>query len=192
MVDKPLDRRARRTRRLIREALLALLEGKPVEQVTVTELCEKADINRNTFYAHYAAPEEVLHELEDELFGDLAGMLEEGDGTFFTSSILSHIAAHKGVYRVLWRSGSQRLLKRQIGFAIAHGQSRWEDETGGDPSEVSQYLRFAAAGGLELVREWVEGGCQEPQDTLADRLDRFVSMGRDGVHRTRKNTKTRR
>jgi len=55
------------TKMFLRESLLALLEDKPIEKITPTELCRHAGINRNTFYSHYRSPEELLHSMEQEL-----------------------------------------------------------------------------------------------------------------------------
>ena len=47
------DHRVRLTKLLLREAFLDLLVEKPVAKITVKELCEQANVNRATFYAHY-------------------------------------------------------------------------------------------------------------------------------------------
>lgn len=64
------DRRVRRTRASIRRAFLDLLDEKSYGQITVTELSEKADINRKTFYAYYSGMDELLRELEQDLMED--------------------------------------------------------------------------------------------------------------------------
>ena len=78
MVAKGEDKRVRRTKKAIREALLRLMQDKAVAQVTTTELCREADINRNTFYAHYSTPEDVFAEIEKELLAELTAMVENG------------------------------------------------------------------------------------------------------------------
>ena len=50
---KKEDRRVRYTKLAIRESFLALLSEKPIEKISVTEICKRADINRGTFYSHY-------------------------------------------------------------------------------------------------------------------------------------------
>jgi len=50
------NQRVQLTKRLLKEALMKLLEEKPLEQINVSELCRVADINRATFYKHYAIP----------------------------------------------------------------------------------------------------------------------------------------
>ena len=53
---KKEDRRVRYTKQAIRDGFLRLLAEKPIEKISVTEICREADINRGTFYAHYSDP----------------------------------------------------------------------------------------------------------------------------------------
>ena len=59
-MPKKENQRVALTRRLLYEALLEILKKKHISQVTVTELCAAADINRATFYAHYSTPNDIL------------------------------------------------------------------------------------------------------------------------------------
>lgn len=68
--DVKMDRRTRRTRLLLQEALLRLLADKPLNRITVTELTELADVNRVTFYAHY----HDVYDMFDQLRLDLIDM----------------------------------------------------------------------------------------------------------------------
>ncbi len=61
------DKRVRKTKRYIKQALTEALEEKPFEQITVTELCAKSDISRITFYAHYSDK----FALADEMFAEM-------------------------------------------------------------------------------------------------------------------------
>ena len=67
MTDKKIDRRVRYTKKAIRESFLDLLEQKPLEKISVTEICKNADINRGTFYSHYSDPFELKASLEQEI-----------------------------------------------------------------------------------------------------------------------------
>ena len=48
------DARIRYTQRILKESFLTLLKQKPVNKITVKEVCEIAELNRATFYAHYS------------------------------------------------------------------------------------------------------------------------------------------
>ena len=65
------DARVKYTRMVLKKALLELLEHKPVNKITVKEVCERAGLNRATFYAHYTDCFDLLESIEEELFGQL-------------------------------------------------------------------------------------------------------------------------
>ena len=58
------SRRTRYTRRAMQDALIELLRNQPLGSITVKALCERADVNRSTFYAHYTSIEDLLHDIE--------------------------------------------------------------------------------------------------------------------------------
>lgn len=76
---KKLDRRQIRTKRRIREALMALVLEKPVEKITIKELAERADIDRKTFYLHYGSIGDVLSEMQAELLAKLESVISGYD-----------------------------------------------------------------------------------------------------------------
>ena len=64
---KKEDRRIVKTRRALREALLDLIEEKGLDRVTVKELCERANLNRGTFYLHYRDVYDLLEQYTDDV-----------------------------------------------------------------------------------------------------------------------------
>lgn len=66
MAEKKKYRSSVRSRRLIRQAFLALLDEKEFEKITVTDIVNRADLNRSTFYAHYPDIYGVIEEIQDE------------------------------------------------------------------------------------------------------------------------------
>lgn len=68
MADVKTDRRVRRTKALLLQSLIQLMETKDVKDISVKELSDLADINRGTFYLHYSDVYDMLAQLEDELF----------------------------------------------------------------------------------------------------------------------------
>ena len=70
MAEKKEYRSAIRSRRLINQAFLELLQEKPFEKITVTDIVNRADINRSTFYAHYpdvrGLVEALMHQAVDQ------------------------------------------------------------------------------------------------------------------------------
>ena len=61
------DRRTRRTKKLLTEAFIELLSVKKLNEITVKELCDKADVNRGTFYLHYQDIYDLKRQIETDL-----------------------------------------------------------------------------------------------------------------------------
>jgi len=69
------DRRTRRTKKLLTEAFVELLAQKKLNEITIKELCEKADINRGTFYLHYQDIYDLKRQIEADIYEELAGLI---------------------------------------------------------------------------------------------------------------------
>ena len=67
MGDMTVDRRVKKTKRQLRQALMHLMTEKPSRSISVRELADRADINRGTFYIHYKDVGDLLQQLEDEM-----------------------------------------------------------------------------------------------------------------------------
>lgn len=61
------DRRVKMTKRLLKDALIELLATKDIYHLSIRELCEKADVNRTTFYKHYTSQFDLLTDMENDL-----------------------------------------------------------------------------------------------------------------------------
>ena len=75
MTGEQGDRRVRRTKAMLRAALTELLKTKPVNEISVTELTRKADVNRGTFYGHYKDIFDMVEQLENEMFQEFSDLL---------------------------------------------------------------------------------------------------------------------
>ena len=76
-------RSALRSRKLIRDAYVALMQTKSIDKISVSDIVREADLNRGTFYAHYSNPMDVLMEIADGIFGAVQGFLTEFNFTNF-------------------------------------------------------------------------------------------------------------
>lgn len=74
--QKKTDRRIRKTKLQLRNALLQLLKNKNISNITINELVTVADVNRSTFYLHYNNMSEILSEIETELLEKFNSILK--------------------------------------------------------------------------------------------------------------------
>lgn len=75
--DSNLERRQRKTHLAVENALLELLQEKPINSISISELSEKADINRKTFYNNYTSIEDVVEEINQHIFTHIFNSLPE-------------------------------------------------------------------------------------------------------------------
>lgn len=80
------DKRVIRTKKAIKAALFKLLETKDLSVVTITELTQKANVNRRTFYTHYRNITDILNEIEEELVESLTWLLQQFDPSNYKES----------------------------------------------------------------------------------------------------------
>lgn len=71
MVKESGDRRVVRTKKLIRNALSQLIEEKGFNDISITDITSKADINRGTFYLHYTDKYDLLEKIENEIIEEI-------------------------------------------------------------------------------------------------------------------------
>jgi AcrR family transcriptional regulator len=69
--EQPRDRRARRTRRLLQQALLQLLGDEPLSKLTISQIAARADVSRQAFYLHFSSKEELLLSHVDDVFDEI-------------------------------------------------------------------------------------------------------------------------
>lgn len=76
MAERREYRNAVRSRKMIRQAFTELLEEKPLDKITVTDIVRRADLNRSTFYAHYPDIQGVVEEIQEEIISRNIAMIE--------------------------------------------------------------------------------------------------------------------
>ncbi|MEJ2707911.1 MAG: TetR/AcrR family transcriptional regulator [Anaerolineales bacterium] len=112
MEDKRTDRRVLRTRRSLKDALLALILEEGYDSVTIEEITERADLGRTTFYLHYKDKEELLLESISELVDDL---VEQTRDSKVEPILLSfyHARENADLYRIILRGeGAFKAIER--------------------------------------------------------------------------------
>lgn len=107
---KKTDPRILRTRQLIRDAFVQLLQEKDIEKITVNSIAERATINRVTFYLHYRDIPDMLEKMADEMIEDIVQALsstpidenaEDGVNGPKMVQFIEHIAEQAEFYKVI-------------------------------------------------------------------------------------------
>ena len=73
------NQRIRLTKKMLKSALIKLLESKPIEKISVYELCAEAQINRTTFYKYYGSQHDLMADIQADFLTELENSLRETD-----------------------------------------------------------------------------------------------------------------
>ncbi len=127
MDARPQDRRVRRTRRRLKEALLELLQERPYESITVQEIIDRADVGRSTFYSHFPSKEALLLDGFGRGLAFVHG--NEPDPTpgpqgparsfSFTIPLLTHLGSQQRFFLATFFGTSNPNVRRQVTGALA-------------------------------------------------------------------------
>lgn len=124
------DARVRYTKRVIKESFLTLLREKPVNKITVKEVCELAELNRATFYSHYSDCFALMEHIEQELleaFGQSLRLIDGFDVTALIEAIYAMVEKHEDACHVLIFGGaSPSVLVRMIALAKEDSLAAWK------------------------------------------------------------------
>lgn len=168
------DARVRYTRMRIKDAFLACLAEKPVSKITVKEICDMAEINRATFYKHYADPFDLLDKLEDEALAWLEKAI--GEDKFQQGAllpILRHLNGPENPYSALASAnGDPGFAGRISGLFYREFQPRmaqWLPRST-EEERTSAYL-FVVGGCSRLLAGWMQDGKKSPPETVAAQLE---------------------
>ena len=129
---KKSDARVRYTQRVIKEAFLSLLREKPVNKITVKEVCELAELNRATFYSHYSDCFALMESIEQELleaFGQSLRLIDGFDVSALIAALYAMVEQHGDACRVLIFGGaSPSVLGRMIDLARTSSITTWKHQ----------------------------------------------------------------
>ena len=167
------DKRVIHTRRVLRRTLLDLMKSKPVSQITVKEICDIAEINRNTFYSHYGAPVDILTEIENEYYEKMRQIrelaIQDGNVTALVLGIMNTLLENKEFGIVLYGTNNDmRGAERHYQDAYSQVMITW---IGTGTSTQADHLRwlftFLSGGINSMIRTWVQNGMKEDPKVIA-------------------------
>jgi AcrR family transcriptional regulator len=181
------DRRVKYTKMVLKDSLLRLLSEKDISRITIKEICDSADVNRATFYAHYADQYDLLEKIEDELFDNvrahLAGNEHQGfprsdsewnDTVNMVADIFDYIKENAALCKLLlndWRKLD--FQKRIMTLVYDPYFLRLADGSTFTREELDYVYSFTLTGCVGLVQTWLDTGTAQSSRMLADLLLRM-------------------
>jgi AcrR family transcriptional regulator len=181
------DKRTRYTKMFLRESLIKKLGEKPISRITITELCKDAEVNRSTYYAHYADQYDQLAQIEREFMADIVKEFSPahigGEGADFqtiTEKIILYISENAELCRVLLGSnGSADFQKSFSDFLRSTVLTLWHGRVTLDTRETEYVYTFVLGGCIGIMRKWLFD--RDETKTPHEMAALIVSLANQGI-----------
>ena len=152
-----VDRRVRRTRSQLRDALVTLTLERGWDAVSVKDVCERADIGRSTFYVHFADKEELLLSGFDELHAALDHEWQGQAAPFaFVPSLIEHARGHLRLFRAMIGKHSGQAIQRRFRDVLTRLVEADLTRLGVDAARLRWVARYISGGFVEMLMVWLE------------------------------------
>ena len=169
------------TKRLLQEALLRLMNKKPLDKITVKELCEESGINRTTFYRHYGVPRDVLIDMEADFSNQLRERFDVtkiNDISSYSEELLTYLYNHSDILKILILNNSADDFMRMINSMfekVLQSKSKYPAISGAADDNIKLISTYIAGGGYFMLRRWLLEDIKKTPKELSDLILKYMN-----------------
>lgn len=169
------DRRVRRTKKALLEALAEIMIKKDLRNITVRELADKADVHRATFYAHYCDVYDLYEQMEDMIVNELVAIVDDvslSDKKFF-EALIEYIYSNSKICRMFLDKNSNRSFVDRVSSILETKYIEiWKQDLGKQTLPEAWYYgaTYHIKGCLSLISRWAEHHFAFPKEQIVDTI----------------------
>ncbi|WP_395397825.1 TetR/AcrR family transcriptional regulator [Novosphingobium sp. BL-8A] len=177
--EATMDRRMRKTRRAIREALQTLLQNGAIEQITIKDIAAEADIGYTTFFRHFPSKEAALADLADteaaELIDFSFPLLSSQDSRASCIALCRHVDEKRRVWSALLTSGAAGIVRDALAAHTLERAGDWPAARAWLPEGAGTTLVIGLT--VEVLTWWLSSARQLSAEQVGEIMDRlFVAQ----------------
>ena len=169
-MEEKANKRVAKTREMLKSALTELLKTQPFDRISVKGICEKAGVNRSTFYVHYSCPRDLIDEMERDILNHLpiVESNEAKDIVVSFSRLMEYVKNNSSVVEVLMRDGVDNSFGETLMRTV---MDKYNDFLLIDDAEKTRrcYI-FCITGAIGIVRDWIEKGFNYSSEEIAETI----------------------
>jgi AcrR family transcriptional regulator len=183
------DRRVQKTKRAIRNAFAKLMTEKDIDDITIIELAEAADINRKTFYNYYSGVYQVVEEIERDIMNSYERLL--GDVQFEKAMDAPYALFDKFSRLVnvdpeffgylLTMNGNMRLMTRIMTLIKDKTCEKMVSQLNVEKYKAQIMIDFVLSGMLSVYQHWFVSDKSVSPDELSELISKMSFSGINGV-----------
>jgi AcrR family transcriptional regulator len=182
------DMRAQRSRRWLYEALLQLMNEKPYREIQITEIADRAQVARPTFYLHYHSKDELLLSQVDVVFAEflneLSGTIAEGnyDRQKYSILIFQYWERNAETLRMVMQAGLheefRERLRKYFSLAIKQLTAR-NEKPKADEQTLEFIVDFESGGAYQLLTQWIARGMPYSAEQMGSLFYQLAAAGQN-------------
>lgn len=165
------DRRIKKSKEALKGTLLTLMKKKRLSKITICELCEKANLNRSTFYANYSGINEIIEEIHNDIFYDMSVSLKttfidydksEEYKIKILKEIIEYLYQKVDIIRILLINNENNMFEKHL---TEYFMKYYEIEK---KDRIKRYtFLYHTMGSLTLILTWLLEDCPCTSEELA-------------------------
>jgi len=176
------NQRVRITKKLLQDSLISLLQKERLHKLSIKQICDKAQINRSTFYKYYGSQYDLLEEMENDILNRINSYIEPGtenntsyDPQRFTKAI-AFISENIDLCRLLLNNNVDPKFPEKLVMSLQSITHLKENQFSGEltDAERAYILDFAIGGGFSFIKTWINKENREPPEEVAKLLSKIV------------------
>lgn len=170
------NRRRKESREKIEAVFIELIQTRELSQISVSDICKKAELNRTTFYANYADIYELADTVRQSLESTTNEFFRNNENSMIRYDYLNlfrHIEENQLFYKTYFKLGydnNYQIVQYDKKLAEEHFGNRF----------VKYHCEFFKSGLTAIIKMWLMGGCKETPEEMYE-IVRTEYQGRDYV-----------
>ncbi|MEG3071531.1 MAG: TetR/AcrR family transcriptional regulator [Peptococcaceae bacterium] len=188
MRRKKTDRRVKYTKMVLEKSFIRLLEKKDISQISITEICADADINRSTFYAHYQDQYDLLEKIQNELFANiemhLAAYTQDGLPVLpvdMVVQIFEYIQENAQLCKLLLSEDGNLNFQKRVFMLVYEKMISDLTQKGTISKKDAEYIfAFTLTGCIGAIQKWLDEDMNKSPRFMAETIIKLTTLVLDG------------
>ena len=171
-----MNQRIALTKKLLKSSLIEMLQEQPIYQISIRELCQRAEINRSTFYKYYGSQFDLLSEMEQDLLANIESTLvsQVGYSENVIEQILVYLEKNIDFVRLLLNSNVDPEFPQKLIFLESIHRKSGSLSVDLKENEHEYYHCFILYGAYEIVHRWINKENREDPRVIASMIFKFA------------------
>ena len=181
------DRRVKYTKMVLKESFIALLEKKDISKISIKEICEDADINRATFYAHYNDQYDFMNQIQNELLKNIEKHLStyiQNDLPVIpidmVEQIFEYIKENAQICKLLLSERGDLNFQKRVFMLVYEKIINDITKSGTISKEDAEYIyAFTLTGCIGVIQKWLNNDMKKPPRFMAEAIIKLTTVYQD-------------